>query len=58
MKVLLSKVSEELSSVQCPECCKFHKVSFELREAGSLLPLWFPNFEDGTCESFKGLKTL
>lgn len=55
MKVYLSKVSEELSSVQCPECGRCHKVSFEMREAGALLPLWFPNFEDGTCESFKEL---
>lgn len=56
MNDYLSSVAEELSMIQCPECGKFHKVSFDVRETASGLPdMVFPDFPDGACESFKEL---
>lgn len=56
MENYLSSIAEELSSNPCPECGKFHKVSFDVRETSAGLPdMVFPDYSEGACESFKEL---
>ena len=50
----LSKISEELSNTQCPECGRYHKVELRYMEtAPHLRPILFYNFPEGACDSFK-----
>lgn len=56
MNSYLSSIAEELSSNPCPECGKFHKVSFDFKKTPvGFFDVAFPVFEEGTCESFKEL---
>ena len=56
MNSYLSSIAEELSSNPCPECGKFHKVSFDVRVTSAGLPdMVFPDFSEDSCDSFKEL---
>lgn len=56
MSNYLSSIAEELSSNPCPECGKFHKVSFDVRVTSTGLPdMVFPDLSEDSCDSFKEL---